>query len=188
MAQHVLYAALCRVFFEKNVYAQLSPCKFSGAHALLWQTALPVAVVKMRACTRMNDCHEQAMGAYQLGGMPGGDPYAAFGVQPNAAMLQVYNQVNDAAPSSLMRLQGGPPPQQPGAASGNPSGGATSAHAPAPAPASGSSAPQPVMNGKQASTPAAEGDGVVAVDKGGDGEEGESRCCVLAASLMLPCC
>ncbi|PSC74511.1 polyadenylate-binding RBP47B isoform A [Micractinium conductrix] len=124
-----------------------------------------------------------AMGAYQLGGMPGGDPYAAaaFGMQPqpDAAMFQVYQQANGAALSSLMRpngmgpggppTQSGPPPQQPGAASGNPSGGATSAHVPAPAPASGSSAPQPVMNGKQAATPAAEGDGVVAVDKDGNG-------------------
>ena len=143
-----------------------------------------------------------AMGAYQLGGMPGGDPYAAaaFGMQPqpDAAMFQVYQQANGAALSSLMRpngmgpggppTQSGPPPQQPGAASGNPSGGATSAHVPAPAPASGSSAPQPVMNGKQAATPAAEGDGVVAVDKDGNGEEGEPRCGFLAASLMLPCC
>ena len=64
-------------------------------------------------------------GAYQLGGMPGGDPYA-FGMQPqphaDAAMFQAYQQANGAALASLMRPNngggGGAGPNGPGGPGG----------------------------------------------------------------------
>ncbi|KAL4854055.1 Polyadenylate-binding protein RBP45 [Chlorella vulgaris] len=94
-------------------------------------------------------------GAYQLGGMPGGDPYAAaaFGMQPppDAAMFQTYQHANGAALASLMRPNGigsagGAPTSVPAPAQGGTSGGGSSSGAPATAPAAGSSSQ---LNGKQ---------------------------------------
>lgn len=107
-------------------------------------------------------------GAYQLGGMPGGDPYAAaaFGMQPqpDAAMFQAYQQANGAALASLMRPNGmgpgGPAPSGgPGPAQGG-STGNSGTNAPAGAPAGSGSQ----MNGKQAPAQPTEGDGIATVN------------------------
>lgn len=101
-------------------------------------------------------------GAYQLGGMPGGDPYAAaaFGMQPppDAAMFQTYQHANGAALASLMRPNGigsagGAPTSVPAPAQGGTSGGGSSSGAPATAPAAGSSSQ---LNGKQSAAQPAE--------------------------------
>lgn len=124
-------------------------------------------------------------GAYQLGGMPGGDPYAAaaFGMQPqpDAAMFQAYQQANGAAlAASLMRPNGmgpggpppgsgGPSPAQGGASAAPPSGPKPGAGNPGSGggstPASGGTASAPqAMNGKPAAAQPAEGSD--SMDKG----------------------
>lgn len=128
-------------------------------------------------------------GAYQLGGMPGGDPYAAaaFGMQPqpDAAMFQAYQQANGAALASLMRPNGmgpgGPAPSGgPGPAQGG-STGNSGTNAPAGAPAGSGSQ----MNGKQAPAQPTEGDGIATVNSMEKGAAGQACCNVIVWPLVV---
>ncbi|KAL4450577.1 hypothetical protein ABPG77_000933 [Micractinium sp. CCAP 211/92] len=146
-------------------------------------------------------------GAYQLGGMPGGDPYAAaaFGMQPqpDAAMFQAYQQANGAAlAASLMRPNGmgpggpppgtgGPNPAQGGASAAPPSGPNPGAGNPgsggSTTPASGGSASAPqAMNGKPAAAQPAESSD--SMDKGSTpgsyGDPGKSNPALLGTQLF----
>jgi hypothetical protein len=110
-------------------------------------------------------------GAYQLGGMPGGDPYAAaaFGMQaqPDAAMFQAYQQANGAALASLMRPNGmGPGGPAPTGGPGPAQGGSTSSSGNNP-PSGGSAGGGPQMNGKPAPSQPSEVDGIATVNSMG---------------------
>ena len=118
---------------------------------------------------------DPSMGGYQLG-MPGGDPYAAaaFGMQPEPAMFQAYQQANGAALASLMRPNGmgpgGPGAGGPGPAPAAPSStGPGSAGTTPTAAGSGSSAPVP--SGGSSGKPAAEADGAAAGKADGGGSK-----------------
>lgn len=106
-------------------------------------------------------------GAYQLGGMPGNDPYAAaaFGMQPqpDPAMFQAYQHANGATLATLMRPNAGNATTAVAAQGG--SGNAVST-TPAGPP---TSSPASQINGKQGAAQQPDGDSIANVnpiDKG----------------------
>jgi hypothetical protein len=111
-------------------------------------------------------------GAYQLGGMPGSDPYAAaaFGMQPqpDPAMFQAYQHANGATLATLMRPNGGTPGGANAATSAVAAqSGSGNAVTTTPAGPPTNSASQ--INGKQGTAQQTEGDSIAnvnTIDKG----------------------
>lgn len=129
-------------------------------------------------------------GAYQLGGMPAGDPYsaAAFGMQPQAdPMFQAYQQANGVALATLMRPRVGPGNAAPtgGTAprqSGNSCGGTVSSGS-----SDGPAGRSAHLNCKQPASQPPEADGVATIaslDKPASGSFNKPNPALLGSQLF----